>query len=88
MDSISFTSCDFVSGGSHGLFVGTPAKRVKVIGGTANGNGAGPDVADSYGILFNAGATDFAIQGVNATNGLGAGTQAYGIVVGAVASCC
>lgn len=86
IDSFTFNGCHFVSGGSHGVFLGSAPARTTFIGCNFNSNHAGPNPADAYGFLAGAGATDFTITGSIATNGLGAGTQQYGIVIGSGAS--
>jgi Pectate lyase superfamily protein/Right handed beta helix region len=80
-DSLLFQGCSFINAAQHGCVVDSGAKRTTFKGCKFISNGT--SLANYYsGLLIQAGATDFIVDGCTATNGLGfPGIQKYGILV-------
>lgn len=82
-DSLKFTNTRFFNCGSHGLSVGSTAKRLSIVNCSANSNSFTTGAGVSHGMFFAAGTTDFTIADTTCSNGLYTGTQGYGIFISA-----
>ncbi|HZH50255.1 MAG TPA: glycosyl hydrolase family 28-related protein [Microvirga sp.] len=78
-DGIKFTNSRFFSNGTTGATVTADAKRVSFIGCSFNGNCV--SAPGGIALEFEPNTTNFQVIGCTLTNGLGLGTQGYGIKI-------
>lgn len=77
---VVFQTCSFVNSAKHGAVVEAPAKKVKFLGCTFEGNSTSSPNAYN-GLQINANVTDFIVKDCTAYNGDSYGSQGYGIRV-------
>ena len=83
VNSIKFTASEFENCGSNGCFVTASAVNTYFIGCSFDSNSFTTGAGVSDGLVFQASTTQFFVIGCKSTDGLHAGTQRYGITVGA-----
>lgn len=80
-DSLKFTNCRWFQNGAHGCLVQNTALRTQFLGCSFESNSATTGSGVSHGLVFAASTTDFSVVNCIAHNGLGVGSQGYGIFI-------
>lgn len=81
-NGVTFSACQFVNSGSHGLLVSNLAERTSVLGCQFLSNSVTSGSGVAHGLVISDGARDVTVVGNTARNTYFEGVQQYGIVIG------